>query len=132
MAGLERGEDPFFLFLAYTAPHWPLHAHDEDIATYAGRFDAGWDQLREERLERLVKEGIVDASWPLTPRDERVPAWEEVVTCSGRAGTPRAVSCPATSSGVREALFVTKTAAVPPAPAAARDSTAWGTAPAPT
>ena len=75
----ERGDDPFFLFLSYTAPHWPLHAHEEDIASYAGRFDAGWDQLREERLERLVKEGIIDASWPLTPRDERVPAWEDVV-----------------------------------------------------
>ena len=64
---------------SYTAPHWPLHAHEEDIAAYAGRFDAGWDQLREERLERLVKEGIIDATWPLTPRDERVPAWEDVV-----------------------------------------------------
>ena len=75
----ERRDDPFFLFLSYTAPHWPLHAHEEDIASYSGRFDAGWDQLREERLERLVKEGIIDASWPLTPRDERVPAWEDVV-----------------------------------------------------
>ncbi|MCY4726223.1 arylsulfatase [Nocardioides sp. STR2] len=75
----ERGDDPFFLFLSYTAPHWPLHAHEEDIASYAGRFDAGWDQLREERLERLVKEGIIDPTWPLTPRDDRVPAWEEVV-----------------------------------------------------
>ena len=37
----QRGDDPFFLFLAYTAPHWPLHALADDIATYAGRFDAG-------------------------------------------------------------------------------------------
>ena len=40
-----RGE-PFFLYTAYTAPHWPLHAHDEDIAKYHGRFDAGWLALR--------------------------------------------------------------------------------------
>ena len=41
---------PFFQYVAYTAPHWPLHAHDEDIAKYKGRFDAGWDALREARL----------------------------------------------------------------------------------
>ena len=45
---------PFFEYVAYTAPHWPLHAHDEDIAKYRGRFDAGWDALREERLDKLV------------------------------------------------------------------------------
>ena len=39
----EHAEQPFFLYVAYTAPHWPLHAHDEDIARYRGRFDAGWD-----------------------------------------------------------------------------------------
>ena len=39
---------------AYTAPHWPLHAHDEDIAKYKGRFDKGWDSLRKERLGKLV------------------------------------------------------------------------------
>ena len=38
---------PFFQYVAYTAPHWPLHAHEEDIAKYEGRFDAGWDKLRE-------------------------------------------------------------------------------------
>ena len=47
-------DQPFFLYVAYTAPHWPLHAHDEDIAKYKGRFDKGWDTLREERLDRLV------------------------------------------------------------------------------
>jgi len=75
----QRGEAPFFMFLSYTAPHWPLHAHEEDIDRYAGRFAAGWDQLREERLGRLVAEKIIDPSWKLTPRDERVPAWEEIV-----------------------------------------------------
>ena len=41
---------PFFQYVAYTAPHWPLHAHPEDVARYRGRFDAGWDQLGAERL----------------------------------------------------------------------------------
>ena len=70
-------DDPFFLFLSYTAPHWPLHAHEEDIARYTHRFDEGWDALREQRLERLVKAGIIDPAWPLSDRDERVPAWED-------------------------------------------------------
>ena len=66
---------PFFQYVAYTAPHWPLHAHPEDIAKYKGRFDAGWDTLRERRLERLVASGILDAQWKLSGRDPRQPAW---------------------------------------------------------
>ena len=63
--------------MAYTAPHWPLHAHDEDIARYKGKFDKGWDKLREERLERLVASGILDKSWPLSERDPTQPAWTQ-------------------------------------------------------
>lgn len=74
----EHGADPFFLYVAYTAPHWPLHALEEDIAKYAGRFDAGWDALREERLKRLIASGIIDEQWALTERDARIPAWEDV------------------------------------------------------
>lgn len=74
----EHGADPFFMYVAYTAPHWPLHALEEDIAKYAGRFDAGWDALREERLQRLIASGIIDEQWKLTERDLRNPAWEDV------------------------------------------------------
>ncbi|AXC50585.1 arylsulfatase [Paracoccus suum] len=70
-------DQPLFQYVAYTAPHWPLHAHPEDIAKYRGRFDAGWDQLREERLERLVRSGIIDASWQLTDRDPTQPPWQD-------------------------------------------------------
>lgn len=62
--------------VTYTAPHWPLHAHDEDIAKYRGRFDQGWDRLREERLQRLVDSGILDKGWPLSDRDPTQPAWD--------------------------------------------------------
>jgi arylsulfatase len=72
----ERADDPLFLYLAYTAPHWPLHAHEDDVARYRGRFDAGWDALREERLDRLVKEGIVEDGAELAARDPRVPDWD--------------------------------------------------------
>ncbi len=72
----ETPEKPLFQYVTYTAPHWPLHAHDEDIAKYKGRFDAGWDKLREERLSRLVRAGIIDKSWMLTDRDPSQPPWE--------------------------------------------------------
>ncbi len=70
-------DQPFFQYVAYTAPHWPLHAHPEDIARYEGRFDAGWDMLRCERLQRMVDMGLIDGDWLLTGRDPRVPAWED-------------------------------------------------------
>lgn len=73
----EHGGQPFFQYLAYTAPHWPLHAHAEDIAKYQGRFDAGWDQLREERLQRMIDMGIISADWDLTDRDPEVGPWED-------------------------------------------------------
>jgi arylsulfatase A-like enzyme len=68
---------PFFQYVAYTAPHWPLHAHEEDIAKYKGRFDAGWDTLREERLERMVAMGLIDEKWKLSGRDPEVGPWDE-------------------------------------------------------
>jgi arylsulfatase len=68
---------PLFQYVAYTAPHWPLHAHEEDIAKYKGRFDAGWDKLREERLARLIRDGVIHRLWQLTDRDPTQPPWEE-------------------------------------------------------
>lgn len=70
--------DPFFLYLAYTAPHWPLHALPQDIAKHRGRYKKGWDALREERLARQRALGIIDKRWALTPRDSSVPAWDSV------------------------------------------------------
>ncbi|MBW3634974.1 MAG: arylsulfatase [Armatimonadetes bacterium] len=69
-------EQPFFLYQAYTAPHWPLHARREDIAKYRGRYKKGWDVLREERLRRQIASGISRKEWEMAPRDARVPAWE--------------------------------------------------------
>ena len=68
---------PFFQYVAYTAPHWPLHAHDSDIVRYRGRFDKGWDSLREERLQRLVASGVLDKAWRLTERDATQPPWTD-------------------------------------------------------
>ncbi|ASS67526.1 MULTISPECIES: arylsulfatase [unclassified Paenibacillus] len=73
----EAPEQPFFLYAAYTAPHWPLHAPEATIRKYEGRFDAGWDRLRSERLERMKALGIVREDLQLSPRDEEAPAWDE-------------------------------------------------------
>ena len=73
-----RKPDPYFLYLAFTSPHWPLHAWPEDIAKYRGKYMKGWDALRRERHERMIAMGIVDRKWPLTPRDPQAPAWETV------------------------------------------------------
>jgi arylsulfatase A-like enzyme len=73
----EQEKAPFFQYVAYTAPHWPLHAHEEDIAKYKGRFDRGWDQLREERVERMRSMGILDEKWALSERDPDVGPWED-------------------------------------------------------
>lgn len=70
-------DDPFFLYMPFTSPHWPLHAFEEDIAKYKGRYDGGWDRLRAERHARMIELGLVDEEWPLTSRDEEVPAWED-------------------------------------------------------
>ncbi len=73
-----NSDKPFFLYIAHTAPHWPLHARSEMIAKYRGRFSEGWDKLRENRLERQKKMGIVPESVKLSPRDEVIPAWDGV------------------------------------------------------
>ncbi len=70
-------DKPFFLYAAFTAPHWPLHAPEEDVARCAGRFDSGWDRLRQERYERMQSLGILDSRWALTERDARVPPWDQ-------------------------------------------------------
>ena len=54
------GAKPFFAYLTFTAPHWPLQAHPADIARYRGRYDAGFDVLRRERLKRQVELGLLD------------------------------------------------------------------------
>ncbi len=69
---------PFFLYLAYQAPHWPLQALPADIAKYKGKFMAGWDVLREQRFEKQKQLGIINKDEKLSPRDPNVPAWKSL------------------------------------------------------
>jgi arylsulfatase A-like enzyme len=70
--------NPFFLYVAYTAPHWPLQAPAEEIRKYRERYKVGWDELRQRRYDQLKKLGIVDPHSPIAPRDPAVPRWEDV------------------------------------------------------
>jgi len=69
---------PFFLYLAFTAPHWPLQAKLVDIAKYRGKFDEGWDVLREKRIKKLKENGILLADQTIAPRDPEVPEWNKL------------------------------------------------------
>jgi len=69
---------PFFLYLAYNAPHFPLQAPPEDIARFRhGIYTNGWDVLREARHARQIAAGLVDKRWPLSPRPPEVKAWAD-------------------------------------------------------
>ena len=72
------GDDkPFFMYVSYNAPHWPLHAKPEDIAKYKGVYDGGWDKLREDRYNRMVELGLVDPNeTPVAPNESHRP-WEK-------------------------------------------------------
>src|SRR5882672_4360912 len=72
------GPRPFFLYVAYTAPHWPLQAPEADIAKYRQRYLAGWDVIRTNRYRRQIELGLIEKRWLLSPRDPRVPAWVEI------------------------------------------------------
>ncbi|MFX0098421.1 MAG: arylsulfatase [Candidatus Hodarchaeota archaeon] len=63
------GEKPFFMYVAYTCPHWPLHAKENDLEKYRGHYAEGWDELRKNRLERLRSMGVLNKSWQLSPSD---------------------------------------------------------------
>ena len=67
---------PFFGYLAFNAPHWPLQARAEDIAKFAGKYTNGWDKLREQRWLRELELGVVKKEWGLSPRDDGARAWD--------------------------------------------------------
>ncbi len=71
-------EKPFFLYLAYNAPHYPLHVKEADYHKYEGRYDAGWDAVRQRRYEKQQSLGILPADVKLSPRPDDVRAWDSL------------------------------------------------------
>ena len=69
---------PFFAYLSFTAPHWPLHAPDAAIAQFAGDYQAGYEQLRVQRLNRLKAEGLVPDNAVQSALPPKVRPWAEL------------------------------------------------------
>lgn len=72
----KESDQPFFLYMAYNSPHWPLEAPDEDIEKYRGEYMEGWDQLREEKFEKMKQMGVVGKSVELPPTNN--PKWDSL------------------------------------------------------
>jgi arylsulfatase len=68
---------PFFLHLAFNAPHYPLHALPADIARYRGKYRGGWDELRRQRHARQLAMGLIAPGWTLPPPDPRSYDWSQ-------------------------------------------------------
>ena len=75
VAQATREDVPFFLYLAYNAPHFPLQAPAENVQKYQGQYDIGWDSLRQIRYQRMLQLGVIEEDWLLSPRDTLAPAW---------------------------------------------------------
>ncbi|MEM7015085.1 MAG: arylsulfatase [Verrucomicrobiota bacterium] len=87
-------EKPYFLYLSYNAPHFPLHAPKELIDKYVPVYEKGWDAIREERYQRMLEMGVIPKSFKLSPRghvtkvpnrnrdspyyDKQIPKWSEL------------------------------------------------------
>ena len=71
----DRKDQPFLLYTAFTAAHWPLHAKESDIAKYKGRYDAGYEPIRAARRTKLRELGLLDDRWAPVPPAE---SWDKV------------------------------------------------------
>lgn len=73
-----QNENPFFCYVAYYAPHRPLHALQEDIKKYRGKFMNGWDKNREQRFARMKELGMFEENCLLSARDKSIPEWDSL------------------------------------------------------
>lgn len=71
----QKGTNPFFMYVAFTAAHWPMHAKEADIAKYRGKYEDGYSPIREQRLEKMKKLGLLNPNWTVT---EQVGDWSKV------------------------------------------------------
>lgn len=74
-------DTPFFCYVSYTAAHWPMHAHEEDIAKYKGRYDEGYEVIRAERFARMKALGLIPNDTELPPgsdkwANQKYKAWD--------------------------------------------------------
>lgn len=76
----EADDQPFFLYVAFTAAHWPMHALEKDIAKYQGKYDGGYEAIRDARYKRMIELGLIDESntdnWPIPDEWKETEYWE--------------------------------------------------------
>ena len=73
-----KTEKPWYLYVAFNAPHAPLHALREDYEKYKGRYDAGWDNMRQARVDKQMQVGLLPKSLKPSPRPPHIPAWDSL------------------------------------------------------
>lgn len=71
-------DKPWYLYVAFNAPHAPLHALPQDYAKYKGKYDQGWDVARESRVKKQKAVGILPDTLKPSPRPEHIPAWKDL------------------------------------------------------
>ncbi len=76
----QTGDQPFFMYVAFTAAHWPMHAFEKDIEKYEHRYDDGYDAIRDERYKKMLALGLVSESdtvnWPIEESSKETKNWE--------------------------------------------------------
>ena len=70
--------DPFFLYIAYNAPHYPLHAPKRDVEKYKGIYNKGWDFIRNQRYQKQINTGLIPNKFKLSPRAHHIPSWNDI------------------------------------------------------
>ncbi len=68
-------DNPFFMYVAYTSAHWPMHARERDIAKYKGSYDVGYDTIRKARFKRMKELGVIRPDTELSPT---VGDWDKI------------------------------------------------------
>lgn len=78
LADARKEEKPWLLYLAFNAPHAPVHALEQDYVKYRDRYTVGWDVIQQRRVQKLVDLGILDAETEVSPRPDHIPAWNDL------------------------------------------------------
>lgn len=76
----QTGDQPFFMYVAFTAAHWPMHALEKDIAKYEGKYDAGYDKIRNKRYEKMLQLGLINrgntTNFPIPDKAKEKEHWD--------------------------------------------------------
>ncbi|MCB1228991.1 MAG: arylsulfatase [Verrucomicrobiae bacterium] len=73
-----KKDQPFLLYTAFNAPHYPLQAPETAVEKYEGRYDGGWDNLRATRFARQLESGLLPTKWQMSARPDHIPAWDSL------------------------------------------------------